>query len=271
MEVRYLSVRNKHSLSPDFAYLVIKPDCVRRGLVHILLGELAHENFEVLAFRIGRVPMSLLFQSHGAAGRLEVDDWRFNARLHEFGPSVSLLLRRRAGAKRGTAHAHLRALKGGALPSNFGSGTLRSRVGALNRVCNLLHCPDTPLEIVRDLEAWMPRVEAQVTGTAVTATSVIEEIERHGYHETCFDPAALVKPLRERLRHATTWRSLNRALMTRAEAIFKGVAAGQPLGMGAHAYLLGLLEDAGVYISAEESYVLEIAQRYPASNSPLDR
>ena len=261
------------AFSDSVGCLVIKPDCVLRGLVRATLCELIKEKFEVLAFRIGRMPAALLFQMNGASGRVEVDDWRFNARLHEFGPSICLLLRSNTiscSEVQANAQARLRSLKGGALPTNFGLDTLRTKVGALNRVFNLLHCPDTPTEAIETLAVWMPGAIDQFFISSKATKSVTEEIECHGYLGEYLDPAALVVPLHMRLQHAATWRKLDNALVRQAEAILERVASGEEIAVGGHSFLMGIFEIAGVFVSALESYVLETAQRYPVCRLPLD-
>ncbi len=270
LEGRSLTVPVMEPLSDKLGFLVLKPDCVLRGLVRSMEHELAQEGFEVVAFRIGRMPTSLLFQMHGTTARLEVDDWHFNVRMHEFGPSIGLLLRSNRTFSGGfTAQTRLGAIKGGALPSNFGADTLRSRMRALNRVCNLLHCPDTSEEAASNLTAWMPRAVLEPTQLRGIADYVANEVEQHGYLDVCLDPAALAPRLRERLQHAAAWNCIDSELIRLAEAVLADTASGKPLEVGAHGFLIGLMEFAGVFVSSRESYVLEIAQRYPASRRPL--
>jgi hypothetical protein len=153
-------------IEANFAYVLVKPDAVLRGIAVDLVEELqeSSEGCVVDHADVGVVTDADVELLYGPAFRWDLDSWAVNRRLFSIGPSFAVLLAPASDAGTAPLLDRVRRLKGSALP-DWPSGTLRGRFAAWNRAMNLLHVPDDPAALVREASRFfgVGRVRSALT------------------------------------------------------------------------------------------------------------
>lgn len=104
--------------------------------------------------------------------------WRVAVRLFCAGPAIVALVIAPAGAGDAPAAARLRALKGPSDPDALAAHHLRKRLGALNRVNNLVHTADSPEAVVRESSLMLPPDALRAAWSAAGAGRRLEDLDR---------------------------------------------------------------------------------------------
>ena len=245
-------------VSRRIAVLHLKPDCLGRGLSGDAVRLLGEHGFRVAAFRVGAPTRDLLWLMHGRSLDWTVDDWFHNIRLYEFGPALTLLLHSDGDAGATSAQQRLSAIKGGALPSLFGRGTLRRMLGARTRIFNLVHCADHIEEALAEaLCCFDPSVIASAADAAdgLEAREITSEIAAHAYGGglEC-ELGALWTAWQHRIRHSCRHSPAAEAVAAESLVARLGAPDAGILDLKA---LLMLMERLHVYSSPVERYVFE--------------
>jgi hypothetical protein len=139
---------------------LFSPLCVASGRVPRAVTWLAAAGFEVPYIRsLGLKPrdvMSLWEHLIPRISRRRVD---VVTEALTAGPSALVALRRAPGAV--TAAEHLSKIKGSADPSRRQEQSLRSHLGAPNLLTSLVHTPDSPEDLLRELHVLLPHRDDQ--------------------------------------------------------------------------------------------------------------
>lgn len=174
----------------SFAYVLLKPDIVLRGIIDRVVEVLVAEGFYIAGFRIGHLPEELFSQIYADAFRWDLDHWAYNLEAFRYGPVIGLLLWRRPDETRDAcAQESLSRMKGSALPEGLTPSSLRFQLEATGRVFNILHAQDSYEAAVIDAAAWFGTAcVAAILRTGVSSRSqqddknrIKDEISRHGY------------------------------------------------------------------------------------------
>ncbi|WP_273654498.1 nucleoside-diphosphate kinase [Cellulomonas fimi] len=140
------------------AFALFSPLCVASGRVPRALAWLEERGFEVACtqtLQLGRAHVDGLWERlipTVAPRRVQVVADAMMA-----GPSLLVAFRHPGAATAATAR--LRALKGSADPAARPEHSLRTHLGAPNLLTSLVHTPDTPEDLVRELEVLVPGVD----------------------------------------------------------------------------------------------------------------
>lgn len=174
----------------SFAYVLLKPDVVLRGVVDRVLEALGQEGFDIINFRVGQLPEEIFSQIYANEFRWDLDHWAYNLEAFRFGPVVGLLLWKRPGqVKVACAQESLSKMKGSALPHRLTSTSIRYRLGATGRVFNILHSQESYEAAVDDAAAWFGKdcvaavlhADAKWKPVMKSTIRIEREISRHGY------------------------------------------------------------------------------------------
>lgn len=137
------------------ASILFKPDAVARRLVEPALAHVARRGFE--PFWAEPVVLDAA-RSHALWwyqwNRATPDRLRLAELFGQQGPSLLVLLRSRPAALPATVR--LSALKGPADRERRQPSHLREQLGMRNRMLSLIHCPDEPADLIRDLTILLP-------------------------------------------------------------------------------------------------------------------
>lgn len=148
----YLETSNACDLlEADFAYVLVKPDAVLRGIA-VDMVEVLRESSGGLVVDdadVGTVTDADVELLYGPAFRWDLDSWALNRRLFSIGPCAAVLLVPSSDAAAPPLLERVRRLKGGALP-DWAPETVRGRFAAWNRAMNLVHVPDDRAALVRE-------------------------------------------------------------------------------------------------------------------------
>ncbi len=174
----------------SFAYVLLKPDVVLRGIIDHVVETLGQEGFDVVNFRIGYLPEEIFSQIYASGFRSDLDHWAYNLEAFRYGPVVGLLLWKRPSvAEDSCAQESLSRLKGSALPERLTAPSLRFRLGATGRVFNILHAQDSYEAALADAATWfgtdcvaaLLRAGAKRKPSRESKLRIEEEVSRHGY------------------------------------------------------------------------------------------
>jgi hypothetical protein len=168
------------------------------------------------------------------------------------GPSALAALRYPAGEV--SAAEHLSAIKGAADPARRQESSLRSRLGAPNLLTSLVHTPDSPEALVRELEVLLSHDEleefwqAQRNGTALDENSLPRFVSGEDPPPP-IDALAVAQRLQDRLRRAGAADAAHEQL--------ESIAAGEPFDLDV---LTNALASSGIALHVWERVVLASAQ-----------
>ncbi|MBB5802944.1 hypothetical protein F4560_002712 [Saccharothrix ecbatanensis] len=134
------------------AVMVVQPDGIARRQVDEILSFLDSHDFEPLfavPFQL-TVPMSrVLWRFQFTA--IGPDSKAIGEGVYCHGQSLMLVLKDRRASTTRPGSSRLAGIKGSSDPAKRGPESLRSRLGALNRIFGCVHCADEPLDILREL------------------------------------------------------------------------------------------------------------------------
>src|SRR5919201_1651774 len=124
----------------SLGYMLLKPDCLFRGLVGPALRRVEDAGFQIVGYEVlGSLDRETVHSLFGRSFNGPHDVWDINARLFDLGPSVLAIVRH---TDDGTDAARLlNQLKGAIMPA-LSPGSIRSTLGVQNRVLNLVHTPN---------------------------------------------------------------------------------------------------------------------------------
>lgn len=166
------------------------------------------------------------------------------------GPSALVGLRYPAGEV--SAAEHLSAIKGSADPTRRRVGSLRSQLGAPNLLTSLVHTPDSPEELLRELRVLLPRRDdleefwrAQWNGTGLDENSLPPFVSGEDPPPP-IDALVVGRRLQDRLRREGA-----------AHEQLESVAAGEPFDLDV---LTDALASSGIALNVWERVVLASAQ-----------
>jgi nucleoside diphosphate kinase len=106
------------------------------------------------------------------------DRWSVAVRLFCAGPAVVALVTARAGAGNASAAERLRALKGPSDPDALAPHHMRKRLGALNRLNNLVHSADSAEAVVREAWLMLPPSALRAGWSAARGGRRMDDLER---------------------------------------------------------------------------------------------
>lgn len=142
------------------AVLVLQPEAIAGRKVETCLSFLREHGYRVLLalpFRL-TVPASMVvwqFQSNV----FTADSKAIRQAIYTRGTSLMLVLEDTLPFGEHPASSRLALLKGSPDPTERSRGNLRTRLGAMNKLFGLVHCPDEPLDILRELAIMLAEPE----------------------------------------------------------------------------------------------------------------
>jgi hypothetical protein len=149
------------------AVMFLTPACLIAGRQRLALDFTSAYGFEPILIRY----VELSSAQVAAIWRYQIPGfdplrWQVALRLFTAGPGLLVVMRQKA-PRAPSAARHLKALKGPSDPAQCQAYHLRTRLGAMNKINNLVHSPDDPWDVVRELEIFLPAGEFR--GTALRA------------------------------------------------------------------------------------------------------
>ncbi|MDG4808715.1 nucleoside-diphosphate kinase [Micromonospora sp. WMMD1120] len=145
------------SLLTELTVLVIQPDAIARRQVDDCLAFVRQHGFEPIM----AVPFHLTPEMSRALWRFQFnaiseDSKAIGEGVYCFDLSLMLFLRDTRLTATVPRSSRLTAIKGSSDPSKRSPESLRSTLGAINRIFANVHCPDEPLDILRELAILTP-------------------------------------------------------------------------------------------------------------------
>jgi hypothetical protein len=160
--------------------MFLTPACLIAGRQRLALDFTSAYGFEPILIRY----VELSSAQVAAIWRYQIPGfdplrWQVALRLFTAGPGLLVVMRQKA-PRAPSAARHLKALKGPSDPAQCQAYHLRTRLGAMNKINNLVHSPDDPWDVVRELEIFLPAGELLATWQAVRAPNgfVVRRSER---------------------------------------------------------------------------------------------
>ncbi len=202
-----------HVLLPRLGYVLLKPDCLLRGLTRVVLERVEADGFEVVDHDVlAYVDAEHVQALYGPRFDVEHDQWHINSRAFDWGPTIVVLALLVDQPPPGMeATARLKALKGPIMPA-LARGTIRGDLGVSSRVLNLIHTPDSRsslvselsalvgiprlLELLSDLEAEAGRIDRLQRPSAY---EIADLVHCHGYGEHHCSPWRTLQHLKLRI------------------------------------------------------------------------
>lgn len=142
------------------AVLVIQPDAIAQRQVELCVSFLGEHGFAPMV----AVPFTLRPPGARALWRFQFNAITSGSKAIGEGvycgrPSLMLLLTdmRPVGGK--PASVRLAGLKGSSDPARRVAGQLRTRLGSINRVFGSIHCPDEPIDVLREIAVMFAEPE----------------------------------------------------------------------------------------------------------------
>lgn len=165
-----------------YAYALLKPDVLIRGVLSNCLSALQSFGYEVYDFRIGLLTNKAYNQMYSTKFLWRLDHWAHNREAYIYGPSIGLILKCVADLPSGTsAQAHLSKVKGSALPCELKQKTIRAKAGATSRVFNTIHVPDEVNIALKEVKLWFGKSYDLTNVLALQNSTIEEEVKSHGY------------------------------------------------------------------------------------------
>ena len=140
------------------AVVTVKPDAIIGRKIEDALEFLEANDFRPVhaeTFHYDRIMTRELWRYQwnvATLDRLDLGD-----RVHQRSPALATFHLDVAAHRRVPACTRLVPLKGSAFPASRKGDQLRTRLGAPNRILVLVHCPDEPIDIVRELAVMFDR------------------------------------------------------------------------------------------------------------------
>lgn len=139
------------------AVMVVQPDGIARRQVGTILEYLDSHGFEPLF----AVPFELTVWMSRVLWRFQFtaigeDSKAIGEGVYCHGQSLMLVLRDTRATAGRPGSSRLAGIKGSSDPTKRAPESLRSELGALNRIFGCVHCPDEPLDILRELAILFP-------------------------------------------------------------------------------------------------------------------
>jgi nucleoside diphosphate kinase len=159
--------------------VMFTPGCLVAGRLGEGMRHLEDAGFAVAFAR--RVTLTELqvrqiwrFQSAGFTR----ERWNVAVRLFCAGPAVVALVTGRVGARDAPVAARLAALKGPSDPAALEAHHLRKRLGALNKLNNLVHTADSLEAVVREVHLTLPPQEVHAAWRAAGSRRTVEDLDK---------------------------------------------------------------------------------------------
>ena len=140
------------------AVVTVKPDAIIGRKVEGALDFMTANDFRPIhaeTFSYDRIMTRELWRYQwnvATLDRLDLGD-----RVHQRSAALATFFLDVAARRRVPACTRLVPLKGSAFPASRHGDQLRTRLGAPNRILVLVHCPDEPIDIVRELAVMFDR------------------------------------------------------------------------------------------------------------------
>jgi nucleoside-diphosphate kinase len=195
-------------IDSSLGYVLLKPDCLFRGLVGPALRRVEDAGFQIVGYEVlGSLDRETVHTLFGRSFNGTHDVWDINARLFDLGPSVLAIVRH---ADDGTDAAPLlNRLKGAIMPA-LSPGSIRSALGVRNRVLNLVHTPNSLEAAVGDLRALIGArsllellerspPDSQDQNHEASSFQLADLVRCHGYGETSTNGLVHVQHLKLRI------------------------------------------------------------------------
>jgi hypothetical protein len=232
-----VSVLGAHSAARTFqqvAAVLFKPESVVGGRVLLALDFLARHGFVPIVWQwvaMDRLAINTIWRFQWNVATMDRLD--IAQVLYCHGDSLLVFFRDKRRDPQLPAAVHLRTLKGPAEPEQQAPHHLRHVIRSPNRTMSMVHAPDEPIDIVRELAILLDRPER---------LGVIERLRQHAAADYSIELRAAVRQRMEVVgHHDLEWWTGIRGYadaagvrdLARAEATLRRVVEAETLGRGA--------------------------------------
>lgn len=135
-----------------YTFIIIKPELIKRGGIDALFLFLNRNKFlpvSATKVRIDRIKSTSIWRYQW--NKATLDRIALTCQMGEVEESIVVLLKDLSSGGQVPAAVRLWGLKGSAVESKRSKHHLRTILGMRNRMIGLVHCPDEPVDIIRDL------------------------------------------------------------------------------------------------------------------------